>query len=190
MAGTNVLTPESFEALLAVLSEDRDAAGIEYEKIRSGLVRFFSIKGCSDAEQLADVTINRVATKIDFYEGQQAKQITAYFYGFAMNVLREHWRRRQTLVDIPHELAGKVSDDAAMEASETRENCLSDCLAKLSNDERGLFIEYFGYRDEQRITLRRKLCGTLGITSGALHARVFRIKSQLRACITECVGTA
>ena len=47
--------------LLEWLDPNLDLAGEKYEEIRRGLIKIFGYRGCSDAEGLADETINRVA---------------------------------------------------------------------------------------------------------------------------------
>ena len=69
-----------------------------FNSIREGLIRFFRFKGCSDAQTLADETINRVAEKIPtFDESKDVKKLTI-FYGFASNIFHEYLRtkKRQT----------------------------------------------------------------------------------------------
>jgi hypothetical protein len=67
------LTPESFDRLLSWLHHDREQAGLKYEEIHAALIRRFRQLGCSDPEELANLTIDRVAEKlpkiIDTYEG-------------------------------------------------------------------------------------------------------------------------
>src|SRR5689334_18556794 len=58
-----VLSQEAFDALLDWLDSDREQAGIKYEDIRGRLVMMFAARGCVDAEDLADETINRVTQR-------------------------------------------------------------------------------------------------------------------------------
>ena len=55
-----VLTQEDFDRLLRWLDANLEAAGKEYEAIRQRLIKIFARRGCSEAEDLADETINRV----------------------------------------------------------------------------------------------------------------------------------
>jgi len=92
---------QPFETLLGWLDRDRDVAGEKYETIRSGLVRIFVSKGFSDAEHLADETIDRVIKRlpdiIDTYEGPPVR----YFHGVARDVLLEASRPREIAVELP-----------------------------------------------------------------------------------------
>ena len=56
---------EAFEKLLAWLDPDRDKAVEKYQRIYLRLVRVFATRGRADAEDLADQTVNVVASKID-----------------------------------------------------------------------------------------------------------------------------
>jgi hypothetical protein len=47
-----VLSQEAFDALLDWLDPDREQAGIKYEQIRLRLIKIFTGRGCSDAEDL------------------------------------------------------------------------------------------------------------------------------------------
>ena len=54
-----VLTQELFDTLLDWLDPDRERAGHRYETIRLRLIKIFTSRGCPEAEELADETINR-----------------------------------------------------------------------------------------------------------------------------------
>ena len=58
------ITPEQFSSFLEWLNPDFERAGEEYERLRFRLCRFFSLRGCNFADELADETINRVVLKI------------------------------------------------------------------------------------------------------------------------------
>src|SRR5215216_2251273 len=64
MSGEWTLTSEEFDDLLSWLDPNRERAGSRYEEIRAGLIKRFRWRGCSDAEDLADKTINRVVKKL------------------------------------------------------------------------------------------------------------------------------
>ena len=49
-----VLTQEEFDGLLSLFSDDREAAGLIYEELRTSLVRYFETRDCRDADMLAD----------------------------------------------------------------------------------------------------------------------------------------
>src|ERR1044071_2332912 len=58
------LSQEDFDALLDWLDPDPNKAEIKYEDIRKRLVKIFAGRGCAEAEDLADETINRVTSRL------------------------------------------------------------------------------------------------------------------------------
>src|SRR5262249_38711382 len=84
--------PDSaFERLLAVLDSDREKAGERYELLRLRLTRFFEWRRAGAPADLVDRTIERVTRKLAEGEGIREEDPSAYFYGVARNILREHW---------------------------------------------------------------------------------------------------
>jgi len=85
---------ETFEKLLRWLDPDRDRAGEKYENVRLRLIRIFTCRGCGDVEDLADETINVVASKVDWlienYHGEPA----LFFYGVAKNIYHEQYKKK------------------------------------------------------------------------------------------------
>src|SRR5215203_3694919 len=186
----NALRQEHFDALLGLFSHDRDEAGRAYESLRTGLVRFFEFRGCSDSDALADETLNRVALKAMGFDNSKNVKVASYVYGFAANVFLEYRRspRRREFVgetdDILHNFkAPEVKDDR-----EPTFACLQGCLGKLDPIDHSLFIEYYSREKQEKIELRKDMAKRLGCTVEALHTRVFRLKSSLRACVTRCLS--
>jgi len=175
-----ILSQEVFDALLAWLAPNRDQAGQKYEEIRQRLIRIFTARACNEAEDLADETINRVASKLpqigDAYSGDRA----LYFYAVANNVHLEFLRRK------PPPAVVVLSDDS-LEA-EKRFRCLETCLENLSADNRELVIQY--YQDEKlaRINQRKILAQRLGVAPNALRIRACRIRASLLKCVEKCLG--
>jgi len=175
------VTRERFEGFLAWLSPDRDRAGDAYERLRFRLCTFFSQRRCSFADELADETINRVIIKI---ATESIENKMAYCYGVARNVYREFLRRDRPHVDI---------DEVTVAAREPEEpslsqECLDECLAKLSTERRDLLLQYFSKARRQKIELRRKISERLETTQTALRMKVKRAKDELRVCVQECMS--
>jgi len=89
-----VITQEGFNTLLSWLDRNRETAGQKYEKIRRRLIRIFYGRGCFEAEELADETINRVIRKLPQLLDDYAGEPALYFYGVANNIYQE-WLRKQ-----------------------------------------------------------------------------------------------
>ena len=183
-----ILTQDDFENLLRWLSPDREVAGEMYEKVRNGLIRFFTFRGCSDPEALTDETINRVATKVStFTDEGQIKTIT-YFYGFAANIYREYLSKRSTKVmplDENLHFNLKVPTENN-EPEDTRMDCLEQCLDQLSIEDRGLIMQYYVKEKKEKIELRNELAKKMGLTPGALYLKVHRIRVGLKGCVENC----
>src|SRR5215212_10225203 len=118
-----VLSQECFDALLGWLDSDREQAGIQYEAIRRRLIKIFTGRGCAEAEDLADETINRVASKLEEIKRDFRGERARYFYGVANKVQLEYMRRKypQPPVILP--------DDSNLIEQSYR--CLEHCVSRL-----------------------------------------------------------
>jgi RNA polymerase sigma factor (sigma-70 family) len=173
------MSEQSFESLLDWLDSDRDQAGIEYEQIRAKLIKFFSGKSHSEAEDLADETINRVASRLNEIKNQVYGEQARYFYGVARKVQMEYLRRKQ-----PHEPPDSTVDS---ERVEIEYRCLEECIAKLSPENRELVLSYYQAEGRQKIDQRKLLADKLGIAPNALRIRAYRIRAALQKCLEKCV---
>ena len=174
--------PEEFKDLLRWLGPDRDAATDRYFSIRRGLVKMFEVRGCLDADELADETIDRVVRKasilVETYQGEPA----AYFYGVAKNVFRESVRKPRG-EELPENIAAFAPD----EDDEGRLKCLDKCLAELSDDDRHLIVGYYAFEQGEKIAARRSLATMLGLTMNHLRIRAFRVREALHKCLRTCM---
>ena len=177
-----IMSEDSFEALLDWLDADREQAGIKYEQIRGKLIKYFSGRGHSEAEDLADETINRVASRLSQIKDQVYGDRSRYFFGVARKVQLEHLRRKQP--QAPPESAG---DSARVEVEH---RCLEECIAKLSGDNRALVLGYYQADGREKIDQRRLLAEQLGIAPNALRIRAYRIRAALQECVRRCVERA
>lgn len=183
------LMREDFENLLGWLSADREQAGVRYEEIRRGLIRYFRFRGCPDEEALADETINRVAVKILSFGADRNFETVNFFYGFAKNIYREYLSRRRQEV----EFNPAFSYDRANHSDESniknrRHQCLENCLKKLPVEEAKLVIRYYSESRIAKIELRKKIAAELGLNAGTLHTKVYRLRNVLKKCIQNCLN--
>jgi RNA polymerase sigma factor (sigma-70 family) len=174
-----VLSQESFDALLAWLDQDRERAAIKYEEIRRRLIKIFLGRGCIEAEDLADETINRVTSKLNEIGGEFTGDCERYFYGVANKVLMEYQRRRQP--------QPPLVSDADSNRAEQESRCLEECIAKLTDENRELFLQYYQGEGRTKIEQRRQLAEKLGIAPNALRIRAFRIRTALQECVEKCL---
>jgi RNA polymerase sigma factor (sigma-70 family) len=181
-----VLTEEALNKFLAWLHPERDQAAIKYEAIRRRLVIIFSCKGCADAEDLADETINRVIRRAqdmaDTYQGEPAP----YFITVANNLYLEHAGRRSSRLQVPDDLpaaaTSEVDDDRDYE-------CLERCMERLAPADHRLVVQYYQEEKQARIDNRKELAKSLGIGLNALRIRAYRVRAGLQSCVNECVNS-
>src|SRR6185369_8016848 len=177
-----VLTQELFDTLLGWLDPDRERAGHRYETIRLKLIKIFTSRGCSEAEELADETINRVASKlseiINNWEGDPA----LYFFKVAQYVFAEK-RTKESRREM-------LNPDRLVMPFVTEENednpeyeCLLHCLEVLRISERTLVVAYYEQQGRAKIVQHQQMATAMGIAINALRIRACRIKRTLRNCV-------
>lgn len=178
--------PAEFKSLLSWLDQDQEKAVDKYFSIRRGLIKVFEVRGCVDAEDLADETIDRVLRKaeelLDSFEGEPA----AYFYGVARNVFRESLRRPRS-EELPEDLSTTSGNDH--DDKELRLQCLDRCLNELSDADRELIVSYYSFEKGEKSEFRRSVAESLGITVNHLRIRAFRVRESLHRCIQHCIGS-
>ena len=191
MKNSYVLEKEDFDILLSLLSPDREEAGMRYERIRAGLIRFFRFRGCDEPESLADETINRVASKASDFDRSRNVQLSTYFYGFASKILLEY--RRELKIIVPIESDGPTREIAASGGpgeADPGPHCLGKCLSELGQSDRELILKYYSRERHEKIELRKRLAAELRCSQEVLHTRVFRLRGSLRTCVKKCLSGA
>lgn len=170
---------------------DRDLAGQKYELVRRKLAEFFEARGGENPLDEVDEVINRVARRIT--EGEQIKDLNAYFYGVARMVWLENLRARDkdpTPLELaPTPVAPNTTElEVERQQLEDRLECLERCLSSLSRVSRTLIVEY--YREEKglKIEHRREQAMRLNTTLNGLRLRASRIRAELTQCIHSCLG--
>ena len=184
MTKENVITQEGFEALLGWLDRNRDDAGQIYEKIRRRLIRVFINRGCYEAEELADETINRVIQKLPQIAGNYVGEPVLYFYSVANKIHLEWLRKQKKINRLP---AIEPHHDGASEADAEYE-CLEACLKTLPASQHQLIVEYYGKEKSAKIENRKTLAEKLEISVSALQVKAFRIRARLKECLQKCIA--
>lgn len=170
----------AFEKLLAWLDSDRDKAVQKYQQIYSRLVRIFAGKGCFDAEDLADETVNVVASKIDWLRETFRGDPALFFYGVAKKIHQERTKPKTP---------PKPPTPPDNTALEQRCNCLEKCLQTVTNPEEAkMVVRYHEGEGQARIENRKQIAQELGITLNALRIRICHLQARLRPCIEDCVA--
>jgi DNA-directed RNA polymerase specialized sigma24 family protein len=175
------ITSEVFETLLEWLGPTREQGGEKYEVIRARLIKIFLKRGCSDPENLADKTVNRVILKLpEIKDGYKGDPLW-YFISTARIVRLEALRNKE----IPYE---SVPDFIVNPDPDFARECLQKCLALLPEDQRDLVLDYYVNEKGAKIDLHRKLAEELGLSANALRLRTHRIRGRLESCVLECLN--
>jgi DNA-directed RNA polymerase specialized sigma24 family protein len=179
------LSPAAFARLLAALDPDPDAAGGRYEELRRALQRFFEWRGAWDPDQSVDVTLDRVARRIE--AGEDVQSVTAYARGVARLVLREDQkraRRRGVPIEEGH---ARTSFEPELLRADDADLCLERCLSELEPGSRELLVRYYEEGGTSRIDSRRALAHELGIPASAVRSRIQRLRDRLEECVRGCL---
>jgi DNA-directed RNA polymerase specialized sigma24 family protein len=171
------LTQEAFDRLLTWLDADRDQAGAKYEHIRLSLVKIFLRRGCTDAEELADETINRVTTKLEDIIDTFVGEKEVYFYGIARLIFMEYTSRSHKPRFVLPAEPSKISEEYYA--------CLEECMSKLSEPERDLILKYYQEDKQAKIDNRKALAISMGVPVATLRMRVCRIRDKLKKCMSK-----
>jgi DNA-directed RNA polymerase specialized sigma24 family protein len=186
------LTKDAFDKLLNSLDSEPELAGEKYLIIRRNLVRFFEGRGCPFAEDHADEVINRLARRCS--EGEIIRDFNGYCYGVArlllLEIFKDQARQTSALADARYERRPtdwRQSDTEEIDRSQVRLECLSGCLERLPPDGRKLVVDYYEGDNQTRITNRKRLTESHGVSNQTLRARALRIREKLEGCISSCL---
>lgn len=174
----------NFEKLLGWLDNDREIAGQKYETIRLQLTKIFYARGVRSAEELADVTIDRVTNKMSTLANKYEGDPALYFYAVGKRVFWEYTRKPRTEEFDDRIASAEISDDLL----EIRDRCLTRCMNSLTSKRYRLIAEYHNGEKTEKIRRRKKLATDLGISNKVLRIRAFRIRESLKKCIQKCVN--
>lgn len=172
--------------MLDWLHPERDQAGLKYEAVRQRLIKIFTCRGCPEAEDLADDTINRVITKIDDVAPNYTGDPALFFYGVARNVLHEHQRSKTRAAAAPP----ITVTPAEVEETEREYECLERCMQTLSAEQRELVLQYYQESKRAKIDHRKDLAERFGIAMNALRIRAHRLRASLQRCVEDCLERA
>jgi DNA-directed RNA polymerase specialized sigma24 family protein len=180
------LTREAFDGLLAAMDPDRDRAGQIYQEIRDHLIRMFVWRGCSQPEEYADETINRIARKLA--AGEQFSDLPTYFFGVGRMLLKEFHkeqeRERRALQELPHAI--NPADDSA--ELELRTSCLEECLSKQPDSARETILAYYQGDKRDKIDNRKRLALRLNLSLNTLRMQALRLREKLESCVVDCIA--
>jgi DNA-directed RNA polymerase specialized sigma24 family protein len=184
MSEGGLATDGAFAALLARLAADGgDAAA--YESLRRRLIQFFKLHVPADADDLADVVLDRLARRI--HEGIDVASVPSYALGIARMVLHEARAKsmRRHLAEADPTLM--PDDDAAEDASDLEPvlAALRACLGSAGTAASRLILTYYGGDGSLRIATRKRLADECGISLNALRNRALRLRDTLEDCVRK-----
>ena len=171
-----------FESLLQRLRSD-GAEGVVYEALRRRLIQFHRLHVPAEADDLADITLDRLARKI--HEGTEVASVPLYALGIARMVVHEARARaaRQRIAEADPTL--QPDEDVAHEASanEAVMKALAACLDAAGAAARTLILDYYGADGAERIRARQHLAAAHGVSLNALRNRALRLREALENCV-------
>ena len=172
----------NFDSLLEWLDSNRERAAEKYEEIRESLIQIFTWRRCSDAESLADETLDRVMLRVPELRGTYKGNPSTYILAVAKKVLAEHARTRrvQEADSAPENLRTTNAENEKMYG------CMERCLSKLSPLSRDL-IELYYTGERTRQSSLKDLSEKFRISPNSLRLRIHRIRSTLQTCIQACM---
>jgi DNA-directed RNA polymerase specialized sigma24 family protein len=179
------LSAEALAKFLARLDSDPARAGMEYERLRLILIKFFDWQRVHYPDECADETMNRVIRKID--HGESIQEIPSYCHGLARLVLLETrkkagWVRSADLDRLPMKLSQAPPED-----DERRQICFDRCLMELPIESRQMILQYYSEDKRRKIDRRKALAESLRIPPNALRSRAQRIRRRLEECVEGCL---
>ncbi len=177
------LDSTSFQALLGALRPDSaDSAGA-YEQLRLRLIRFFRWNNCGPVEELADLAIDRLASKLHENAGMIADP-ARFALGIARMIIHEH-RLREGRQHKAHSEYASAKDNTREEEEEQKLAILENCLSELAPQNRFILERYYTGVAGERIRNRRQLAAELGLDLNALRNRALRLRRQLESRIEK-----
>lgn len=191
-----LLTQDAFRRLQDWLDGGVDSEGQRYLEMRERLVAYFDRKNCSDADELADETLNRVARRLEEEGHIESETPAKYCYIVARFVFMEYLRgahkensfqddlRRESLDRNAHGFA--LDQENAIK--ETMLDCLDRCTENLPSANRRIILRYYIGKERVKIENRRALAAEFGVSMNALSIRACRIRNKLEGCVKECAA--
>ena len=181
------LTREAFDGLLTALDSDSERAGQIYQDIRDHLIRMFVWRGCSEAEDYADETINRVARKLT--TGEKFSDVPTYCFGVGCMLLKEFHkkqeRNRRALEQLNRD---DKSNELELNEEELRTSCLEECLRKQSEADQQMILAYYQGDKRDKIENRKRLAARLNLSVNTLRMKALRLREKLEECVMKCMG--
>ncbi|MBC7924177.1 MAG: hypothetical protein H7039_00820 [Bryobacteraceae bacterium] len=170
---------QPLDLLLDALHTDRETAGLEYERLRTRLIRLFEWERCGDAGFWADQVLDRTAERLA--GGENLANVPAFAAAVARLVVLEALRvqRREK------SLSGEIDTPSSPTSETEREDALEECLSALTSEARVLILKYYQGDGQTRIRNRESLALESGLSLNSLRNRALRIRERLEECVRK-----
>jgi DNA-directed RNA polymerase specialized sigma24 family protein len=180
---------------LRTLLDRLDAAGqsgaVGYESLRRRLVAFFRLRVPERAEELADVTLERLARRL--HDGTVIEHVAAFALGIARHVAMETKARLQRERLAGEEFARSQVDLAPDETEPVNDPAtvaLGRCLQELAPGEATFILAYYAEDGgAARIRHRQSLAAAHGLSENAARNRALRLRARLEKCVAQQLQT-
>lgn len=171
------MNEDSWQALFSALHR----AGIEYAGLHRLVTAFFVGWKCGvDAEALADVTLDRLAKRVN--GGESVRNFTSYSFNIADKVYKEYCRDREKLRAALRDLKYLTPNvEEPQEEVDVRRECQKSCVKTLSASEHQLVVDYYLTGKDRGV-----LAAELGIPLATLRTKIHRLNLRLERCAEDC----
>jgi hypothetical protein len=184
------LTQEDFDRLLSRLDKDPNQAAIQYQSIQNRLIEFYRGYKCSNAEQLADRTLDIVSRKL---KSEEVLNISGFAIGIAKMIVLERGRAPDEISFEEWQGAPNAAEgsnrwqeiDGSSDEGDLLLDCLEECLQELDKDR--LSVDYFSTEGEKAIDVRKRLARRIGKTIKTLLVKMTRKRKDLEECVLQCL---
>ncbi|MBC7798005.1 MAG: hypothetical protein H7Z37_14120 [Pyrinomonadaceae bacterium] len=165
---------------MACLTENREDAGKIYAKLHEKLELFFGVKGLSEPDVAADLTLERLG-QVLYSKSEPVGDIEKFAFGIAKKIFFEQQRN-----EIKQRLAFdkiKTAAKAKAENSDFRD-LAENCISKLDADEQQMLFDYFvDLPFSECVVHREKLAESLNVNLNHLRQKISVIKRKLEKII-------
>jgi DNA-directed RNA polymerase specialized sigma24 family protein len=210
------LSPEDFALFEECLRRLHGSVEDGYAFLRHNVQLSFPRSRFVNSDDLVDDTITRVITKVVEFErrGEPITSLEAFARRVAAMIVHEYGRRKRKEVPLAADDTG-VSDPAKRSefryrpehelnaiVSETKYECMTTCIAKLSSRKRALLLSYYPaqfVRPDELADLRLKLAIKEGVGTtdepperlqrhlNNLQSEISKLRVKIRRCARKCL---
>ncbi|HQU82945.1 MAG TPA: hypothetical protein PKY59_07475 [Pyrinomonadaceae bacterium] len=176
-------TSEIFSRLLQSFSENEADAVHLYKDLYASLVRFFRLKGDSFPYQAADITIDRISSRIS--NNGNIEDLRKFSFGVARLVFFERLRLNEkeklavTTFYSQNDFHRNLEENDPLEV-------FRDSFNSLNDEEKHLLKNYFADMPYSELILHREqMSKDLGISLNRLRQNIFRLREKLEARVKK-----